>query len=144
MKTKKLLFSVTAKDCRWDYYKGKGGGGQKKNKTENCCRCTHIASGAVGRSEQGRSKEQNKKKAFLRMAESENFKMWHRIEVAKQTGELHHLEIKINNELNDPRKTRIEVRDDGKWVIPEHIQAVKLPSEKLKYTRKKKHEEDYE
>ncbi len=36
MKNKQLLFSVTKKDLRIDYYKGTGSGGQKKNKTENC------------------------------------------------------------------------------------------------------------
>ena len=30
---RKPLFSVTAKDCNWDYYRGSGSGGQKKNKT---------------------------------------------------------------------------------------------------------------
>jgi len=32
VKERKLLFSVTAKDCRWDYFKGTGAGGQKKLK----------------------------------------------------------------------------------------------------------------
>ena len=50
---KTLLFSVTAGDCKWDYYRGTGSGGQKKNKTSNCVRCTHTASGAVGKSEDG-------------------------------------------------------------------------------------------
>lgn len=51
---KEILVRVTAKDCRWDYYRGTGKGGQKRNKTENCVRCTHIKSGAVGKSEEGR------------------------------------------------------------------------------------------
>lgn len=48
MKTKerKPILSVTKKDCRWDYYVGSGKGGQKRNRTSNCVRCTHIDSGA--------------------------------------------------------------------------------------------------
>ena len=53
--TKKLLFSVTAADCRFDYYRGSGKGGQKRNKTSSAVRCTHIASGAVGASDDTRS-----------------------------------------------------------------------------------------
>ena len=30
MQDKKLLFSITAKDCEWSYTKGSGNGGQKK------------------------------------------------------------------------------------------------------------------
>jgi protein subunit release factor B len=112
--TKTKLFSVTKKDCRWDYYKGSGAGGQKRNKTENCCRCTHIASGAVGKSEEGRSKEQNKIKAFRRMSETKEFKEWIRIEVARVTGAEEELKKKIEREL--AINTKIEVKDkEGKW-----------------------------
>jgi len=127
---KKLLFSVTKKDCRWDYFKGSGKGGQKRNKTENCCRCTHIASGAVGKSEEGKSKEQNKKKAFRRMAESEKFRQWHTLRVAALMGELRDIEIRIEQELDDPNKTRIEVRDDGKWVKPKRKEIKHGPVKK--------------
>ena len=70
MDEKKLLFSVTAKDCRWDYYRGSGKGGQKRNKTSSAVRCTHTASGAVGKAEDTDSQVKNKKLAFTRMAKS--------------------------------------------------------------------------
>ena len=35
---KEKLFTVTANDCTWTYYRGSGPGGQKKNKTSNCRR----------------------------------------------------------------------------------------------------------
>ena len=59
-KERKLLFSVTAKDCDWDYYRGSGAGGQKRNKTSNAVRCTHKDSKAVGKAEDTRSQLQNK------------------------------------------------------------------------------------
>ena len=111
---RELLFRVTAKDCRWDYYKGSGAGGQKKNKTENCCRCTHNDSGAVGKSEEGRSKEANRSKAFVRMAESPEFKTWHRIKVAEITGAAATAEYQTKIEMI--KNTRVEVKENGKWV----------------------------
>ena len=112
---KELLFTIprTSKDFRWDYYKGSGSGGQKKNKTENCCRCTHLPSGSVGKSEEGRSKEQNKKKAFRRMAESSKFMQWVRIEAARRTGEEAKMQARVEKAL---RNVTTEVRIDGKWV----------------------------
>lgn len=112
---KQLLFSVTAKDCRWDYYRGSGAGGQKRNKTSNCCRCTHLDSGAVGTGESGRSKEQNKQLAFRKMAQSEKFKQWQKMEVLRITGELNKIEQKVEAELADPEKTKVEIWKDGKW-----------------------------
>jgi len=81
-----LLFSVTAKDCRWDYFRGSGKGGQKRNKTESGVRCTHYASGAVGQSDDTRSQHVNKRTAFQRMSDTAEFKSWHRREVGKHLG----------------------------------------------------------
>jgi len=115
MKKRELLFSIQKNDksLRWDYYRGSGKGGQKRNKTENCCRCTHLPSGAVGKSEEGRSKEQNKKRAFRRMAESEEFRKWVRIEAARVTGEESRIQARVEKAL---RNVVTEVRIDNKWV----------------------------
>jgi protein subunit release factor B len=75
--TRKLLFSVTKKDFRVDYFRAGGPGGQKQNKTSSAVRIVHIESGAVGESREERSQAQNKKKAFLRLVESSRFKAWH-------------------------------------------------------------------
>jgi protein subunit release factor A len=110
--TKQLLFSVTAKDCRWDYYVGSGCGGQKRNKTANCVRCTHKASGAVGKSEKGRSQRQNKEKAFVHMVNTKQFKEWHRVEVMKRAGEMALIEQKVEKMMTE---IRVEGKVDGKW-----------------------------
>ncbi len=52
---RELLFSVTAKDCRFDFYRGSGAGGQHRNKTDSAVRVTHLNSGAVGKCEESRS-----------------------------------------------------------------------------------------
>ena len=113
------LFSLTKKDFRWDYYRGSGKGGQKRNKTENCCRCVHEPSGAVGKSEEGRSKEQNRKRAFRRMAESKKFQDWCRLEAAKVCGDAELVRQKVEQEM---KKIRVETREDGVWKEQEHGQ----------------------
>lgn len=46
-----------------------------------------VFSGAVGKGTETRSYQQNRKSAFKRMAESERFKTWHRIETARRLGQ---------------------------------------------------------
>ena len=111
---REILFSVTASDCRFDYFKGTGKGGQKRNKTESGVRCTHLDSGAVGKSDDTRSQHQNKRIAFERMAYSSDFKAWHKIEVARRTGALVEagkktdIAMRLGNLL-------IEENSTGKW-----------------------------
>lgn len=112
---KQKIFSVTAKDCRWDYYNGTGKGGQNRNKCAKCVRCFHDPSGAMGKAEDERSLEQNKRLAFRRMAETEKFKKWCKIEASRLSGELAVIEEKIDQELKTG--TVVEAKDDqGKWV----------------------------
>ena len=74
---KELLFSVTKKDLKIETMRGSGKGGQHRNKTDSAVRITHPDSGAVGYSENQRSQLQNKKVAFRRMVESQEFQLWH-------------------------------------------------------------------
>ena len=114
---RELLFSVTANDCEWDYVRGSGAGGQKRNKTSSAVRCRHLPSGAIGYAEDTRSQHKNKQLAFVRMSESIEFKRWHRLEVARRTGELLEIENKIEKELKNPNITKVEVHDErGRWI----------------------------
>lgn len=111
---RELLFSVTASDCDFNYIRGSGKGGQKRNKTSSAVRCTHKASGAVGYSEDTRSQPQNKKIAFRRMTETKEFKYWHRLEIARRTGKL--LEAKEETDrLMQDRLIKTEVFRGGGW-----------------------------
>lgn len=115
MKDKELLFSVTKDDCRWNYYRGSGAGGQHRNKTESAVRCTHTASGAVGQAEDTRSQHKNKRLAFARMAQSDTFHKWARIEAARITGKLKQIEDWVDIEMGT--NVKIERKDeDGRWV----------------------------
>lgn len=112
MKDRKLVFSVTAKDCDFDFYRGSGKGGQKRNKTDNCARCTHRVSGAVGKSENGRSQRKNKEAAFFKMSQTKEFKNWHK----KQTNRLIGQEIDLEKQVDESMKhIKIEGKEDGKW-----------------------------
>ena len=112
---KELLFSVTAKDCKFDFYSGTGNGGQARNKSLSAVRCTHIASGAVGKSEDERSQTQNKRLAFTRMANTEKFRKWHKIETARRLGKYVGLDKEVDNLMRD-KYLKVEVKKDGKWV----------------------------
>jgi len=111
-KEPELLFSVTKEDCRWDYFRCPGKGGQKVNKTSSGVRCTHKASGAVGQACDERSQHLNKRLAFERMANSNEFREWHHIEVSRRTGQLDASRRHVEREME---KIKVEVKEDGKW-----------------------------
>jgi len=112
---RELLFSVTAADCDWSYYMGPGDGGQKKQRTHSGVMCKHRDSGAQARCHNGRSQAHNKKEAFRKMAETKEFKAWHRIEVAKRTGELRQVEEKVEKAM-DPKNIKTEAQNEnGTW-----------------------------
>jgi len=109
----KLLFSITAKDFNIDYFSGTGPGGQNRNKVKVCCRITHKDSNAVGISKELKSQVQNKKLAFKRCIESEKFKNWHKIEIARRLRQFEDIDKKVEEEM---KKIKIEVYKDGKWI----------------------------
>ena len=123
---KELLFSVTAKDCEWEYYRGSGPGGQKKQKSSTAVRCTHKPSGAVGQAQDTRSQAKNKQLAFKRMANSKKFRDWVKIEAARVTGAEAAAKAYAEREINSDR-IRIEVKRDGKWLA--ETQKIELPKE---------------
>lgn len=115
MSKRELLFSVTAKDCDWAFSAGTGNGGQARNKSKSAVHCTHRESGAQAYSQDGRSQEDNKRDAFVKMTETEEFKSWHKREVWKKLGILEQIERAVQDGMN-PRNLRLEIKRDGKWV----------------------------
>ena len=110
---KELLFSVTKKDLVFEYFSGTGAGGQHKNKCQNSCRCKHPPSGAMGTCQEHRSKAQNTKEAFKRMAKSKEFQEWVKIEASRHNGELERIKAKVEKEIE---KVKVEIKDkNGKW-----------------------------
>lgn len=121
--SKEILFSVTASDCRFDYYRGSGNGGQARNKRDTAVRCTHIASGAVGTAEDYRGQLENKRAAFVRMANTKEFKIWHKLEVSRRLGRLRGIEEEVERQM---RNTKCEMKDEnGRWVPYSESDATK-------------------
>ena len=125
-KERQLLFSVTANDCEWSYTRGSGPGGQKKNKTSSAVHCKHKASGAKGYSEATRSQLENKRDAFVKMVNTDEFTHWHKMETMRRTGLMADIDAKVAEELT---KTKIEVRIDGKWTEVKESQLVDDPND---------------
>jgi len=116
--SKELLFSITAKDLRVDYFSGSGAGGQKRNKCLNSIRISHIPSGAVGQSQDERSQTQNKKKALERLVDNPKFKSWVRVEAAARLQGFRDVEHKVETMLKE-KNLLIEVSSDGEdWHKP--------------------------
>jgi len=59
---------LTKKDFNIDWYSGTGKGGQKRNKVKACCRITHIASGITVNGTASRSRVDNQRTAFNKLA----------------------------------------------------------------------------
>ncbi len=106
MAKRELLFSITKKDLRLDYYKASGAGGQKKNKTSSACRITHSDSGAVGNCSEHRGQAANKKEAFRRLVASDKFKKWHKVEVARVCYGKDKLERETNTWVEEQMKPK--------------------------------------
>jgi protein subunit release factor B len=112
--SRQKLLSVTASDCRFDAFIGSGDGGQKRQKTASAIRCTHLASGAVGKATESRLQGQNRKTAFERMTETEEFKKWLKIEIARKAGGLAKIEAEVDADM---KRVKVESKDEkGRWV----------------------------
>jgi len=106
----KRILSVTIDDCEVQTFRSGGKGGQHQNKTDSGVRVIHHPSGARGESREERSQLQNKKAAFLRMANSVQFRIWLNQQLATETPE-----EKVAKDM-DPRNLKVEVKDEkGRW-----------------------------
>jgi len=66
--TRELTFQARRSDFRIDYFSGTGAGGQYRNKHQNCVRLIHIDTGIMTTGQEQRSREQNTRDAFTKMA----------------------------------------------------------------------------
>ena len=105
--TKELLFSVTKKDFKIQFFCSGGPGGQHQNKTSSACRITHKDSGAIGESREHKEQLQNKKAAFNRLVNSNTFKVWHKLEVSKRMGRTVDIEKQVDDWMK-PSNLKIE------------------------------------
>jgi len=109
VESRRLLFSVTAKDCEWSYTRGTGHGGQAKNKTSSAVHCKHPPSGARGYAEDTRSQRQNRQMAFVRMTKTKEFEDWRQMEFRRRSGQQAAIDEKVQRELQN---IKVEVKND--------------------------------
>lgn len=110
-KKKDLLFSVTKDDLEITFFRAGGKGGQKQNKTSSACRIKHKESGAIGECRNFRKQSQNKREAFLRMANSKEFQAWVRLKAAGKEKERIDIEKWVDEQMR-PDKLKIEYGED--------------------------------
>lgn len=108
------ILTVTIKDCRVDTFRSGGKGGQNQNKRDTGVRVVHEPSGAIGESREERSQPLNKKNAFLRMAKSQAFQTWNRIQAAKALGQ-ETIEERVEKQMQ-PHNILIETHTEKGWV----------------------------
>ncbi len=82
------VLTVTIKDCEVQTFRSGGKGGQNQNKRDTGVRVIHHPSRARGESREERSQLQNKRSAFVRMAESKEFRAWVRLRHAQIAGDV--------------------------------------------------------
>ena len=112
--SKRLLFSVSIKDCEIQTFTVGGPGGGGKDTSNTGVRLTHKPSSATATAREERSQQTNKVRAFRRLCETKEFKAWHRLTVARLSGEKS-IEQQVD-EAMAPGNIRIEVKDeDGRW-----------------------------
>ena len=111
--TKELLFSVTKKDLEISYFSGTGGGGQHRNKHQNCVKMYHKNSGARSTGQSSKERKSNLKEAFNNLVKSQKFKMWLNERIYEKTNQ-----INIKKEVEDlmsPENLLIECKEENKW-----------------------------
>lgn len=70
------VLTITIKDCEVQTFKATGKGGQNRDKRDTAVRIIHPPSGARGESREERDQLSNKRKAFVRMANTKTFTDW--------------------------------------------------------------------
>lgn len=112
--SRKLLFSVTTKDCDEQHFTVGGNGGSGKDTSNTGVRFIHRPSGAVGESREERSQVANRRKAWDRMANSPTMQKWLRVEAARRQGKPTVEEL-VEADMAE-KNLKIEMRQEGKWV----------------------------
>ena len=85
----------TRKDFRIDWFSGTGGGGQHRNKHQNCCRITHIETGLSATGQTERDRPSNQRRAFQALA---NKLIAHYNRLDEKKPEISHEEVRVYKE----------------------------------------------
>lgn len=109
--SRELIYSVTLKDCNVEEFTVGGAGGQRRDKKKTGIKIVHPPSGAVGQATEQRSQYQNKKMAFRRMVDSNEFRLW----VKMRAGEDAKLVAQVDR-MMWRQNIKVEYLINGVWV----------------------------
>ena len=113
--SKKLLFSITKKDLTITYFSGTGGGGQHRNKHQNCVRMSHKESNARVTGQSHKERQQNLREAFKNLQENAHFKLWFNRKCQEAlTGTS--VDEKVEKAMH-PDNIKVEGKEDGRWKL---------------------------
>jgi protein subunit release factor A len=112
---RELLFSVTKKDLKIEYFSGTGGGGQHRNKHQNCVRIYHPDSGARSTGQSHKERSSNLAEAFCGLTKSAPFKMWQARKISEiQSGQTTE---QVVEKMMSPENLRVEYKESGgTWI----------------------------
>jgi peptide chain release factor 1 len=111
---KELLFSITKKDFKIEYFSGTGAGGQYRNKHQNCVRIHHPESGVVVTGQSNRERISNLREAFKNMVNDPKFKVWHNRKIQEiLSGK--NIETIVEKQMS-PENIKVEIKENEKWV----------------------------
>jgi protein subunit release factor B len=120
---KELLFSVTRKDLKIEFFSGKGAGGQHRNKHQNCVRIHHPESGARSTGQSHKERASNMAEAFKSLAGSTPFKMWQARKIEEiQTGKTAKQQVE---EAMAARNLKVEYKEDGGMWVDERTHSAR-------------------
>ncbi len=92
---------MTIKDCEVSTFTVKGPGGSGKDTSQTGVLIRHLPSGAAGRGTETRSYDKNRRSAWIKLANSKEFKAWHKLECARRLGQVDEVEKLVNDLLAD-------------------------------------------
>jgi len=123
----KLSDSELEKNCRLDFYKASGRGGQKRNKTSNAVRFTHEASTIAVSDCSGRSQHKNRATALKKL----RYQIALQVRVAPGTPPAR-LDVSLSN-TEYPIFTAhiLDILNDNEFVISNAAQILELSTSKL-------------
>lgn len=75
---KEIKYAITRKDLVITWFSGSGGGGQHRNKHQNCCRIQHPETGVIVTGQSHKERPANQKEALQNLAK--HFKIRHFLE----------------------------------------------------------------
>ena len=113
---RELLFSVTKKDLKIEFFSGTGAGGQHRNKHQNCVRMHHPESGAKATGQSSKERQANLREAFQSLVKSPKVRVWQVEKVTEvQTGKT--IEQTVDAMLS-PENLKVEYKENGgSWEV---------------------------